>query len=147
MPGEARSRAGRKAIKLDVAEMEKLSALQCTDEELAAWFGVSVRTIERRRRSPAFAEALARGKAKGRLSLRRSLWGLAAKGNPAANIFLAKNLLGYRDYFRNEHSGPEGGPMEIGPTPDLSVLTDEELAQLQAIGLKLHPEPDGTAEK
>jgi hypothetical protein len=121
---------------MDLAEMEKLCALQCTDEELAAWFGVSVRTIERRRRSPAFAEALARGKAKGRLSLRRSLWGLAAKGNPAANIFLAKNLLGYRDYFRNEHSGPDGGPIVVDP-PDLTLLTDEEFEQLLAIGRRL----------
>jgi len=39
--------------------------------------------------------------------LRRSLWGLALEGNPAANIFLAKNLLGYTDYIRNEHAaGP-----------------------------------------
>lgn len=33
------------------------------------------------------------------------------KGNPAANIFLAKNLLGYTDLLRNEHTGPDGGPI------------------------------------
>jgi hypothetical protein len=68
---------------------------------------------------------------------------LAAKGNPAANIFLAKNLLGYRDYFRNEHSGPEGSPIAIDPADrqieelDLTILTVEELEQLQAISRKL----------
>ena len=34
---------------------------------------------------------------KGRVSLRRNLWKLANNGNVAACIFLAKNLLGYRD--------------------------------------------------
>ena len=102
-------------------------------KELASFFSVSPRTIERRKNQPAFAEAVARGKAKGRLSLRRSLWGLAAKGNPAANIFLAKNLLGYRDYIANELSGPDGAPIAIGPAPELSELTDEELQQLRAL--------------
>ena len=37
----------------------------------------------------------------------------AAKGNVAAAIFLAKNLLGYKDYFANEHSGPDGGPITV----------------------------------
>jgi hypothetical protein len=31
---------------------------------------------------------------------------LAANGNVAAAIFLAKNLLRYKDVFSNEHSGP-----------------------------------------
>ena len=96
MAGGARSGSGRKRIKLDLAELEKLCAMQCTDDEIASFFSVSPRTIERRKKQPAFAEAMARGKARGRLSLRRSLWGLAAKGNPAANIFLSKNLLGYQ---------------------------------------------------
>ncbi|MGH9783635.1 MAG: hypothetical protein ACRD88_05570 [Terriglobia bacterium] len=109
MPGGARLRAGRKAIRIDPAELAKLCVPQCTDLELAAWFGVSVRTIERRRKRPAFAEAIEKGKAKVRLSLRRSLWALAVKGNPAANIFLAKNLLGYTDLLRNEHTGPDNG--------------------------------------
>jgi hypothetical protein len=71
------------------------------------------------------------------LSLRRSLWGLAMKGNPAANIFLAKNLLGYRDVMSNEHSGPDGGPIPIDSRPDLSKLTDEELDQLEALRKKV----------
>jgi hypothetical protein len=53
-----------------------------------------------------------------------------SKGNPAANIFLAKNLLGYRDYFSSELSGPNGGPIPIGAAPELGALTDDELKQL-----------------
>jgi len=96
MNGGKRPRAGRKGVKIDLAELEKLCALQCTDQEISSFFNVSVRTIERRKKKPAFGEAMERGRAKGQISLRRSLWSLAVKGNPAANIFLAKNLLGYK---------------------------------------------------
>ena len=131
--GGKRPGSGRKAVHIDLEQVEKLCGLQCTDEELASFFRVNVRTIERRKEQSAFADAMSRGKAKGRLSLRRNLWGLAAKGNPAANIFLAKNLLGYKDYFSNEHSGPDGGPIVIAPAPELSALNDEELKQLRAL--------------
>jgi hypothetical protein len=133
MTGGAREGSGRKKVNIDLEQLEKLCALQCTDEELAAYFGVSPRTIERRKGHPAFAEAIERGKARGRVSLRRNLWGLAAKGNPAANIFLAKNLLGYKDYFANELSGPNGDPIAIGPAPELGGLNADELKQLIAL--------------
>jgi hypothetical protein len=131
--GGKRAGSGRKAVHIDLEQVEKLCSLQCTDEEVASFFGVNVRTIERRKEQPAFADAMLRGKAKGRLSLRRSLWSLAAKGNPAANIFLAKNLLGYKDYFSNENSGPDGGPIVIAPAPELSALNDEDLKQLRTL--------------
>ena len=144
MAGGKRLDSGRKAVvQIDLEQVEKLCGLQCTDEELASFLGVGVRTIERRKSQPAFAEAMSRGKAKGRLSLRRSLWSLAAKGNPAANIFLAKNLLNYRDYFTNEHSGPDGGPIMIGPAPEIGGLNDEELKQLSILIGKTEPPRKG----
>jgi hypothetical protein len=64
---------------------------------------------------------------------------LAANGNIAAAIFLAKNLLGYRDVVNNEHTGLAGGPIQIAARPDFSQLTDEELQQLRAIADKTLP--------
>jgi hypothetical protein len=58
------------AASINLGDLEKLAALQCTDEEMAEWFGISTRTIERRRKSRIFAETIERGKAKGRISLR-----------------------------------------------------------------------------
>ncbi|MEP7354203.1 MAG: hypothetical protein ABI824_13325 [Acidobacteriota bacterium] len=140
MSGGKRPGSGRRAVAIDLGELEKVCGLQCTDEEVAAWFKVSVRTIERRKvTSRAFAEAMARGKAKGKTSLRRNLWTLAAKGNPAANIFLAKNLLGYRDYLANEHSGPDGGPILVTSRPDLKQLSHDELQQLRGLVAKAQP--------
>jgi hypothetical protein len=133
MKGGKRPKAGRKPVNIDLEQVEKLAAIQCTEVEIASVLGVSERTIERRKQQPDFAEAMARGKARGRVSLRRNLWSLANKGQPAANIFLAKNLLGYKDYFANELSGPNGGPITIAPAPELKELTDDELKQLSVL--------------
>jgi hypothetical protein len=103
----------RPKARIDLEELEKLCAMQCTDEEIAGYFGVSARTMRRRRKVRGFGEAMERGRAKGRLSVRRQLFKLANNGNLGATIFLAKNLLGYRDVVAAEHSGPAGGPMEI----------------------------------
>src|SRR5512140_3042521 len=129
----------RPQVQIDLVELEKLYTMQCTDEEVAAFFGVSTRTIERRRKVKQFREIIDRARAKGRVSVRRSLFRLANEGNVAAAIFLSKNLLGYRDVVNNEHSGPAGATIQIAARPDLSQLTDEELKQLRAIVGKTLP--------
>ena len=118
----------RPKSEIDLDELEKLCAMQCTDQEIASILGVSTRTIERRRKVQSFREAMERGKAKGRVSVRRNLFRLATSGNLGANIFLAKNLLGYKDVVSNEHSGPEGGPIEMSLA---DVLRERKKARTQ----------------
>ena len=81
---------------LDLVEVEKLAMLWATDAEMAGWFNVNVRTIERRKSEPDFAAALERGRAKGNLNLRRMQLRLAEQ-NAAMAIFLGKNQLGQVD--------------------------------------------------
>src|ERR1043166_1987084 len=83
--------------KIDLRELEKLCALQATDVEIAAFFEVSTRTIERRRKNPKFAEVMERGKAKGRLSVRRLQMRLLERGNATMGVWLGKQLLGQGD--------------------------------------------------
>src|SRR5258708_37212236 len=85
------------AASINLAELEKLAAMQCTDEEIPAWFNVSPRTIERRRKSPVFAETICRGKARGRISLRRAQLKILEQGNATMGIWLGKQSLGQAD--------------------------------------------------
>jgi hypothetical protein len=82
---------------IDLSELEKLCQLQCTDEEIAAWFNVSTRTIERRRLEPEFAEVMTRGKARGRISVRRMQMKLLEEGNATMGVWLGKQVLGQAD--------------------------------------------------
>ena len=58
------------------------------------------------------------------MSVRRMLFAQADKGSVAAAIFLAKNLLGYKDYVSNEHSGREGGPIALSLVEQLRARRD-----------------------
>jgi hypothetical protein len=137
--GGKRANAGRKSVQIDMAELEKLCALQCTHAELAAWFNVSTRTIEARRKQPQFYEAMERGKAKGRVSVRRAQMRLLEAGNATMGVWLGKQLLGQRDVVTNEHTGSAGGPIQLAVKPDLAQLSDEELCQLRQIAVKALP--------
>lgn len=85
------------AASINLGELEKLAGMQCTDEEIAAWFGVSTRTIERRRKSRVFADTIERGKAKGRISLRRAQLKMLENGSATMGVWLGKQYLGQTD--------------------------------------------------
>ncbi len=141
MHGGQRPGAGRKAVPIELEQLEKLCALQCTDVEIAAWFQVSLRTIEKRRRLPKFADAMQRGRAKGRISVRRHQMKLLEAGNATMAVWLGKQLLGQRDVITAEHVGSGGGPIQVSSKPDLSRLNNDELEQLRSLALKTHPDP------
>lgn len=64
MAGGKRTGSGRKKVTIKLEDVEKLAGLQCTEPEIASFLGVSLRTIERRKSQPAFAEAMERGNQK-----------------------------------------------------------------------------------
>src|SRR6185369_11001003 len=106
---------------IDLAELERLSAMQCTDEEVAAWFGVTTRTIERRRRNAKFAEVMERGKAKGRISVRRMQMKLLEQGNATIGVWLGKNILGQVDEIRHDIHGNGGVNLVVVMPRDLTA--------------------------
>src|SRR5438067_11669673 len=114
-----RKKAGRKPVQIDVGELEKLSSLHCTYQELADWFGVSNRTIETRRKRPEFAAAMQRGRSKGRISVRRAQMKMLESGNSTMGVWLGKQLLGQRDAITTEHVGAGGGPIQVATKPNL----------------------------
>ncbi len=113
MTGGKRNGAGRRPVRIDLVELEKLCSLHCTDEDIAAFFGVSVRTIETRRKKLEFKEAMNRGRAKGRISLRRSQMKLVEKGSAPMAIWLGKQWLHQRDVTPIELTGAKGKPVAL----------------------------------
>jgi hypothetical protein len=125
--------------KIDMAELEKLSMMQATDEEIAAWFGVTTRTIERRRTVKQFAEVMDRVKAKGRVSIRRMQMKLLEQGNATMGVRLGKDILNQVDEVRHELSGnltylsvilPRAALAGSGPQPLIArgEIEDVEIA-------------------
>jgi hypothetical protein len=113
MRGGARSGAGRKNIFIDLEQLEKLCSLHCTDPDIAAYFGCTVRTIENRRKEQEFAEVMERGRAKGRISVRRAQMKLLEGGNATMGVWLGKQLLGQRDVTPIEVSGKDGSELKF----------------------------------
>lgn len=113
MRGGSRTGAGRKPLEIDLEQVEKLAALQCTDQEIAAWFHCTPRTIEKRRKDPLFKEAVERGKALGRISVRRAQLKLLEAGNATMAVWLGKQLLGQRDVTPIELTGANGSEIKF----------------------------------
>lgn len=82
---------GRPKKEIDMAAVEKLALIQCTQEEIAEFLGVSVRTLQRNKE---FCRVYKKGIDSGKMSLRRLQWKAAEKGNVVALIWLGKQYLG-----------------------------------------------------
>lgn len=105
---------GRPPIPIKWDEFDKLARMQCTEEEIAAWFDCSVDTIARAcqaKHGTTFAEYLAAKKRLGRISLRRLQLKRAEAGSDSMLIWLGKNVLGQRDRFPEEEERDRPPPM------------------------------------
>jgi hypothetical protein len=102
-------------------DVEKVAKLQCTYREAAAFLGIGLNQFRNLlATNQRVKDAWERGINGGKLSLRRKQFRLAG-GNASMAIFLGKQILGQRDIVTNEHTGADGGPVEI----DASKLTQE----------------------
>lgn len=100
---------GRPKIKIDYKILNKLCAIQCTQQEIADWFECSIDTIERaikRDKGMIFAEYSGQKRKKGRISLRRKQWEVAMEGNVSMLIWIGKQYLGQTDK-QEVTGGPE----------------------------------------
>ena len=82
----------RKHYKLDKELIFKLAAIHCTYEEIADVVGTSVTTLQK-----TYKDTIERGRAEGKMSLRRRQMSVAEKGDVRMLIFLGKNYLGQKD--------------------------------------------------
>lgn len=108
-----------KADKIDPVEVEKLAMMACTSEEMAHFFDCSVDTIERN-----FADALKKGRSKGKMSMKRALFEKVMKGDLGAMVWWGKNFAGMSDKIEQKQD------------INLSTLSDEQLENLIKDALK-----------
>lgn len=85
---------------IDYEAVEKLANIQCTQEEIANFLDLSVRTLQR---DEEFCRVYKKGQEAGKMSLRRIQYKLAEK-NTAMAIFLGKQYLGQRDIVEQDNS-------------------------------------------
>ena len=85
---------GRRPAAIDLEALEKLAAMQCTQEEAAGFFEVARETLNRKLRQRQYREAWERGRLTGRISIRRKQF---QKNSDTMLIWLGKQYLGQRD--------------------------------------------------
>lgn len=84
---------GRPKKKIDYGTVEKLASIMCTQEEIASFLDISVRTLQRDKE---FCRVFKKGIEKGKMSLRRTQFRIA-DNHAGMAIFLGKQYLGQRD--------------------------------------------------
>src|SRR6267154_4839394 len=138
-------------VEIDFVELEKLCVLHCSDREIADWFGVSLRTIERRRHEPEFAAVMDRGRSKGKISVRRMQMKLLEAGNCTMAIWLGKNMLGQSDHVAHDIDDPLNRLLQIMPMPKIWEVESEPRPIAHIAGPKIDADwyrlPDDPAPK
>ena len=89
-------------LDLDLDQMRKLAAMQCTYEEIAAWFGCSRQSLYNREE---YREIIERERLKAHASMRRSMFESALKGDRQMMIWLSKQYLGMKEKTENTGDG------------------------------------------
>lgn len=89
----------RKKIEIDIKQFENLCGLQCTKEEICAFFGITDKTLDRWCKDTyeaGFSDVFRQKRGKGKIALRRSQFRLAEK-NANMAIWLGKQYLEQTD--------------------------------------------------
>ena len=105
----------RPKIVIDASDVEKLSGLNCSVQEIADFLGASKSTIEKR-----FNAAIQKGRGHVTTSLKRKQFDVAMGGNTTMLIWLGKQYLGQADKI--EQVKPE----------DLDAIIERELQRIAA---------------
>ena len=87
-------------VKINQDQFEQMCGIQCTEDEIAALFGVSIDTLQRwckRTYGRRFADVFREKRQRGKASLRRRQWLKADEGDTTMLIFLGKQYLGQAD--------------------------------------------------
>ena len=125
MANHSENRGHRPKIEIDFKMLKNLCSLQCTEQEIALWFGCGIGTIASRIKEEtglSFHEFFESNRVGGLISLRRNLFRLA-QVHPQMAIFLAKNWLKMKD--TQEIKVRDDSIIENYSDEQLSAILDE----------------------
>lgn len=108
--------AGRPAKTLNDEQKAQVEALAAylTQDQIADYFGVGRTTFAAMiERDSGISERYKKGKAKAIAMTAQGLLRKARDGDLGAICFYLKTQAGWRETQKLEHSGPDGGPIEI----------------------------------
>ena len=129
----APKKTGRKLLPIDPKIVEGMAFGGATDQEIADYVGCERSTITKR-----FSQILTKARAGRNIQLRKKQYQIAMEGNPTMLVWLGKVHLGQRETTVTEHTGKDGGPIEI-LTPEQKAARVQELL---TTGLTRKPTPD-----
>lgn len=99
---------------IDYEQVRGLRRIMCTEEEIAIAIGFSYRGFqERKKRDEDLNDALNEGHVLGKVSLRRAMMDKALSGNVSAQIWMSKNILGYKDKVETSENTGGGGLLVV----------------------------------
>jgi hypothetical protein len=101
MDNEEKKKAGRPAIILDKEQVTLLASFHCTLEEMASFFKCDRHTL-----TANYSPEIAKGKADGKIRLRKKQFDVAMKGNTTMLIWLGKQILSQNDQNVGEDYSP-----------------------------------------
>lgn len=136
-----KKKMGRPLTPINWEEFDKLCHLQCTQEEIAAWFNCDTETIIRavkREKKQTFEGYWKQKAASGRISLRRAQWQLATSGNPTMLIWLGKQILGQK---QDVPQSVIFNSIPINPEQQKHLALQEIRSLLEARDQASHKEP------
>lgn len=104
------SQGGRPLAEINLALVDQLGRIHCTDAEIAVGCGVHPDTFRRRLKvDQELRDVLDAAREHGRISLRRLQWQAAQNGRLAMLIWLGKQILGQTDLTVVSIDEPAGG--------------------------------------
>lgn len=100
-----KNKVGRPKTEINQDQFEKLCGMQCTLEEIAGFFNCCDDTINnwcKEVYGDNFSGVFKNKSVGGKISLRRTQFKIAEKGNASMAIFLGKQYLGQRDVIEQD---------------------------------------------
>lgn len=120
-------------------EFEKLLGMQCTLEEVAAWFNVDVKTIQARCEEyyqEKFSQLSLKKRDFGKISLRRRQWQKAMEGNVTMLIWLGKQYLNQVEKVEPYTDDLRRDPLEDMTIAELHDEIEKKAGRFDKVKLK-----------